>query len=108
MIPDNFPLNFLSYTGGFEVLAHIDNGFLILIVSFTIILYSLRLSKSLSVNYQFYQLYLVSQAHIKIIRSQNNIGNKYWVYFDIRSQTWSSSIVILKSLYSDSNLLNNP
>ena len=31
MIPDNSPLNFLSYTGGFEVLAHIDNGFLILI-----------------------------------------------------------------------------
>ena len=31
-IPINSPLNFLGYSGGLEVLAHILNGFLILAV----------------------------------------------------------------------------
>ena len=46
MIPNNSQLAFISYSGGFEVLAHIINGFLILIVSLIIILYSIKLTKS--------------------------------------------------------------
>lgn len=46
MIPNNSPLVFISYSGGFEVLAHIINGFLILIFSLIIILYSIKLTKS--------------------------------------------------------------
>ena len=45
-IPNNSPLAFISYSGGFEVLAHIINGFLILIISLIIILYSIKLTKS--------------------------------------------------------------
>ncbi len=41
------PLNFLSYSGGFEVLTHILNGFLILIVSLIIVLYCLKLTNSI-------------------------------------------------------------
>jgi hypothetical protein len=46
IIPNSAPLSFLSYSGGFEVFAHIINGFLILIVSLIIILYSIRLTNS--------------------------------------------------------------
>jgi hypothetical protein len=46
MIPNSSPLTFLSYSGGFEVLAHIINGFLILIISLIIILYSTKLKNS--------------------------------------------------------------
>jgi hypothetical protein len=47
MIPETTPFNFLSYTGGFEVIAYINNGFLILIVSIIIILFSVRLTNSI-------------------------------------------------------------
>lgn len=46
MIPSNSSLAFLSYSGGFEVFAHIINGFLILIISIIIIYYSTKLTNS--------------------------------------------------------------
>ena len=45
-IPTLTPLNFFAYSGGREVLAHISNGVLILIVSLTLLPHSIRLSGS--------------------------------------------------------------
>lgn len=45
-VPIMNQLNFLSYSGGLEVLTHILNGFLILIISSFIIYYSVKLTNS--------------------------------------------------------------
>ncbi len=47
VIPRTTPLNFLNYSGGLEVLAHITNGFMILIISAVIIIYSIKLTNSI-------------------------------------------------------------
>lgn len=46
-IPAGAPLNFLGYSGGAGILAHIANGILILIVASLILIYSVRLTNSL-------------------------------------------------------------
>lgn len=46
-IPKSDPLNFLNYSGGIEVLAHISNGVLIFIISCLIVYYSIRLTNSI-------------------------------------------------------------
>lgn len=45
-IPDSTPLSFFGYSGGLEVLAHISNGILILIVSVILLPYSIKLTGS--------------------------------------------------------------
>ncbi len=46
-VPDSNPLNFFSYSSGIEVLAHITNGILIVVVSLIVILYCIKLTNSL-------------------------------------------------------------
>ena len=57
-IPKTNPLSFLAYSGGYEVLIHIANGLLILIVSSIIILYSIKLTNSIFSKLSIWQHYL--------------------------------------------------
>jgi hypothetical protein len=63
-ISDTNPLNFLSYSGGIEVLAHITNGILIVLVSLIIVLYCIKLSNSLFSKISFIGILFVISAII--------------------------------------------
>lgn len=58
-VPDSTPLSFLSYSGGLYVLGHISNGILILIVSFILLPYSIKLTGS-----NFSRLSIIGSAFI--------------------------------------------
>jgi len=46
-IPAGTPLNFFGYFGGVETLAHIANGFLILIIASILLVYSIKQTNSI-------------------------------------------------------------
>ncbi len=76
MIPETAPLNFLSYSGGFEVISHMINGFLILIISLIIIYYSIKLTNSvfskLSIVSTLFVVSAIITGFIFILEGMNN------------------------------------
>ena len=77
-IPINSPLNFLGYSGGLEVLAHILNGFLILAVSFLIIIYSIKITRSfLSKLSLLASLFVVSGITMGLIFTLGGLNNSF-------------------------------
>lgn len=75
-IPKTDQLSFLSYSGGYEVLIHIANGFLILIVSSIIILYCIKLTNSyfsrLSILATLFIISAISTGFLFILDGMNN------------------------------------
>ena len=70
------PLNFLIYSGGFELLVHIINGFLILVVSLIIILYCIKLTNSLfsklSILAMLFIISALNMGFVFILEGMNN------------------------------------
>jgi hypothetical protein len=78
MLPNTSGLNFSSYSGGFEVLAHIGNAFLILIISSIIILYSLKLTQSLFSKLSILAtLFIVSAILTGFVFILGGLGNSF-------------------------------